>query len=142
MNENVRNENLQSDEAESRDTETGRTDGFTERGGDGPQMDAGTRGNIGTMSGNYETSLLSSDESDRFGGRWQEIQGRFVDDPKEAISEADGLVEEVITKLTSRFSEQRGKLESSWQGGAEPSTEDLRQALQQYRSFFQRLLAA
>jgi hypothetical protein len=33
-----------------------------------------------------------------------------------------------------------GALESEWEGGGEASTEDLRQALQHSRSFFNRLL--
>ena len=74
--------------------------------------------------------------------RWQEIQARFVDEPKKSVEEADGLVAEVIQQLASQFAEERSNLESQWQGGGEASTEDLRQAMQHYRDFFQRLLAA
>jgi hypothetical protein len=75
-------------------------------------------------------------------GRWEEIQARFVDEPKKSVEDADGLVAEVIQQLASKFAEERSKLESQWQGGGEASTEDLRLAMQHYRSFFQRLLAA
>jgi hypothetical protein len=74
--------------------------------------------------------------------RWQEIQARFVDEPKTAVEEADGLVAEVIQQLASKFAAERSNLESQWQGGGDASTEDLRQAMQHYRDFFQRLLAA
>jgi hypothetical protein len=74
--------------------------------------------------------------------RWEEIQARFVDEPKESVEQADGLVAEVIQQLASTFAEERSKLESQWQGGGQASTEDLRLALQHYRDFFQRLLAA
>jgi hypothetical protein len=39
------------------------------------------------------------------------------------------------------FASERGHLESQWAGGGDVSTEDLRQGLQRYRSFFERLLA-
>jgi len=44
--------------------------------------------------------------------------------------------------VATRFAEQRKGLEGQWQEGGEASTEDLRKAMQQYRSFFERLLAA
>jgi hypothetical protein len=44
--------------------------------------------------------------------------------------------------LQASFTTARERLESQWNGGDEGSTEDLRLALRQYRSFFDRLLAA
>jgi hypothetical protein len=87
-------------------------------------------------------SLLPKDDAEGLMGRWQEIQVRFVDDPRDAVSDADGLVAELIDRLTRGFAEERSGLESRWEQGSEVSTEDLRVALQRYRSFFQRLLAA
>jgi hypothetical protein len=84
---------------------------------------------------------LVSDAGD-LNERWNTLQVRFVDEPKDAVREADGLVAEVIQKLTERFAEERDKLENQWQSGSDVSTEDLRIALRHYRSFFQRLLAA
>ena len=75
-------------------------------------------------------------------GRWEEIQTRFVDEPKKSVQDADGLVAEVIQQLASKFAEERSTLESQWQSGGEASTEDLRLAMPHYRDFFQRLLAA
>jgi len=74
--------------------------------------------------------------------KWESIQARFVDEPNESVKEADGLVAEVIQQLATRFAEERQKLEKQWQASGQASTEDLRVALQHYRSFFQRLLAA
>lgn len=74
--------------------------------------------------------------------RWYDVQAEFVDEPQKAVQDADGLVAEVIETLASSFAEQRRELEDRWKAGSEVSTEDLRQALVQYRSFFQRLLAA
>lgn len=74
--------------------------------------------------------------------KWLEIQAAFVDQPQEAVRDADSLVAEIIQTLTSSFADQRQGLEEKWSRGSEVSTEDLRRALQQYRSFFERLLAA
>jgi hypothetical protein len=73
---------------------------------------------------------------------WQEIQARFVDEPREAVEDADALVAEVMRRLAETFAEERQRLEHGWHAGDQVSTEDLRVALQRYRSFFQRLLAA
>jgi hypothetical protein len=75
-----------------------------------------------------------------FREQWQVIQTRFVDEPKESVRDADALVAEVIQTLAKSFADQRQDLEGQWGRGSDVSTEDLRQALQQYRSFFQRLL--
>lgn len=76
-----------------------------------------------------------------FQGRWQTIQVAFVDEPKGAVEQADKLVEEVLSKLQASFSRERNELEHAWSGGDEASTEDLRQAIRRYRSFFNRLLS-
>lgn len=88
------------------------------------------------------TPLLPTGEMDGYRGRWAEIQGSFVDEPRRAVEQADGLVAEVIKRLAEVFADERGKLESQWGSGGEADTEDLRVALQRYRSFFERLLSA
>lgn len=82
------------------------------------------------------------DQSYQWMDRWNEIQTGFVDEPREAIENADALVAEILNELTATFAAERARLESRWSAGTEPSTEDLRVALQRYRSFFNRLLAA
>jgi hypothetical protein len=85
--------------------------------------------------------LFSQDRSEDYRRRWDEIQARFVDDPREAVQRADELVSEVTRSLVSSFQDERGRLEDQWASGGDASTEDLRVALQRYRSFFQRLLS-
>jgi hypothetical protein len=85
-------------------------------------------------------ALLNRDESEHLRERWNEIQGRFVDEPRSAVQQADALVSEVTEKITRMFASEHGSLESQWNQGNDVSTEDLRQALQHYRSFFNRLV--
>ena len=86
--------------------------------------------------------LFAGDDAERYRSRWQEVQAGFVDEPQQAVKDADGLVAELMQKLAETFSEERSKLESQWGTGDDASTEDLRVALQRYRSFFDRLLSA
>jgi hypothetical protein len=85
--------------------------------------------------------LLPAGESDKFRVQWHEIQGLFVDDPPEAVRSADQLVAEVMQAVATSFNNHKHELERQWQRGEEVSTEDLRLALRQYRSFFTRLLS-
>jgi hypothetical protein len=85
-------------------------------------------------------ALLDSDESKKLHTRWSEIQAGFVDEPRTSVQQADALVSEVIEKLTQMFTSEHGSLEEQWKEGKDVSTEDLRQALQHYRSFFNRLV--
>jgi hypothetical protein len=85
-------------------------------------------------------ALLSHEESEHFRTLWNEIQGRFVDEPRSAVQQADVLVAELIEKLTQMFTNEYGYLEGQWKEGNDVSTEGLRKALQRYRSFFDRLV--
>jgi hypothetical protein len=89
-----------------------------------------------------DIELVSADEARGYQERWSAIQGNFVDEPKSSVEGADSLVAEVIQSLAKRFADERQKLEQQWHSGSDVSTEDLRQAMQHYRSFFKRLLAA
>lgn len=71
--------------------------------------------------------------------QWEEVRMMFVDRPQDAASRADGLVGEVLEELSRTFSHQRSALDPAALGG-EPSTEELRRAVQRYREFFDRLL--
>jgi hypothetical protein len=84
--------------------------------------------------------LFDENETGRMRERWQEIQGNFVDEPRAAVEQADELVASTIKRLAEMFATERSRLESDWSRGDEVSTEDLRQALRRYRSFFDRLL--
>ncbi len=86
--------------------------------------------------------LLAAGDGEGFKQRWEEIQVRFVDEPQASVKDADALVQELMQRLADNFADERGRLEHQWEQGQEASTEDLRTALQQYRSFFRRLLVA
>lgn len=86
--------------------------------------------------------LFSAEEIDRFRAEWQAVQTNFVDDPREAVRNADHLVAQVMQALATTFTEHKRELEGQWQGGEEAHTEDLRLALRRYRSFFNQLLHA
>jgi hypothetical protein len=87
------------------------------------------------------TSLFSVEETGDFRWRWSEIQVGFVDEPRRAVEEADKLVASAIQRLAQIFTAEKSKLEGEFKRGDNVSTEDLRVALQQYRSFFSRLLS-
>ncbi|MEV8376583.1 hypothetical protein AB0P21_27815 [Kribbella sp. NPDC056861] len=83
--------------------------------------------------------LVPTSEAVDFKARWDVVQQGFVDDPRSAVTDADKLVSDVLERLSATFDQQHRDLEGQWSDG-EPSTEDLRSALQKYRAFFQRLL--
>jgi hypothetical protein len=85
-------------------------------------------------------ALLPDDRLGDLRHRWDEIQTAFVDEPRQAVERADRLVAETITQLAESFATQRTNLEHQWDRGDEVSTEELRQLLRRYRSFFDRLL--
>jgi hypothetical protein len=85
--------------------------------------------------------LFDEGELSALRARWTEVQAAFVDDPRDCVQKADGLVADVVDKVTSGFSGARSHLEEQWDRGEEVSTEDLRVALKRYREFFERLLA-
>ena len=80
-------------------------------------------------------------EAQALHSRWDEIQTGFVDNPRQAVEQADHLVAETVKRLAQMFADERNKLEQQWSRGDHVSTEDLRVALQRYRSFFDRLLS-
>ena len=88
-----------------------------------------------------ETPLLAGDVVNELRTRWTDIQAGFVDEPRHAVEQADSLVAEAIKRLAETFANERNQLEGQWDRGGDVSTEDLRQALQRYRSFFSRLLS-
>lgn len=127
-------------DTQAADTETGPTadtgDGLL---GSGP---ADTRMQETQSAGTEHEPLFPNDQSERFTNRWQEIQTSFVDQPRDAVAEADSLVADLMQRLAASFSQERERLEAQWDQGDDVSTEDLRVALTRYRSFFDRLLSA
>ena len=84
--------------------------------------------------------LLSEPEMGDFRSQWSKVQTGFVDEPRRTVEDADKLVAAVMQRLAEGFANERSGLEKQWDRGDNVSTEDLRVALQRYRSFFDRLL--
>ncbi len=85
--------------------------------------------------------LFAGDDAGKLHERWMAIQTGFVDEPREAVHQADLLVADTIRRLAETFAREKASLEEQWSRGGDISTEDLRQALRRYRSFFDRLLS-
>ena len=85
--------------------------------------------------------LFDDNVDHKFRDRWREIQTGFVDEPRNAVEQADELVAELMQQLAQNFSKQRNDLEHQWDASDKVSTEELRVALTRYRSFFERLLS-
>ncbi len=87
------------------------------------------------------TPLFSEQEAKGFFARWDSLQVGFIDEPRHAVEQADNLVAGAMKRLAEIFADERAHLEGQWDRGDNVSTEDLRVAMQRYRSFFRRLLA-
>jgi hypothetical protein len=126
---------------EGDDREGGGANATGAGGAPGNGQEQAGAGAAAPAGGGADIALLDPADEERFRQRWSDVQARFVDDPQEAVQTADGLVAELMQSLASGFSGHKGRLEAQWQSGGNPDTEELRQALQRYRSFFNRLLS-
>jgi hypothetical protein len=122
---------------EGSDTATGVDDAFVKV----PES-ATANGAAASDGGDPSEELLDRDRAATFRRRWDDIQTGFVDRPRDSVEQADRLVLEVVQQLQASFTLARERLESQWSEGRDASTEDLRQSLRRYRSFFDRLLSA
>lgn len=116
--------------------------GTPRSGGDAKAAErAGTPGG----SAGHASGLLPQDECDKFSRRLRHAVGGFVDGPRDAVAEADHLLEELANRFTEAVAHRRRTLRTSWQPGdqataATATTEDLRLALCDYREMTERLL--
>ncbi len=113
-------------------------DGRTGYNGDAGMTSQGHGGNGAAKDAE---PLLGSAESERFRTRWTDVQTGFVDEPRHAVEQADGLTAELMQHLARSFADERLRLERQWDRGEDIPTDDLRTAFQRYRSFFERLLS-
>ncbi|MEU5537488.1 hypothetical protein [Streptomyces sp. NPDC020362] len=115
-----------------------RADDLASRDGATPVADeaAGAR----TTDADEMPQLLTSQDEEGFRKEWENIQGAFIDDPRQAVQAADNLVAKVMQTLAATFDEHKKNLEEQWSRGEQVDTEALRRALRHYRSFFNRLL--
>lgn len=107
----------------------------------GPRPVMPERGSVQGSRGHESVPLFPSNELESLRTRWKEVQTGFVDEPRKAVQEADGLVASAMKRLAEVFAQERSGLEQQWDRGDNVSTEDLRVALQRYRTFFDRLLS-
>ena len=68
----------------------------------------------------------------------QEIQSAFVDNPRESVTRAADLADNVVNALVATAKEQKHAMRDAWDDG-EADTERLRNALQRYRALIDRL---
>jgi hypothetical protein len=101
----------------------------------------GMQAGDGGMHNEPLAALFQGQVADDFRRRWDAIQIGFVDDPRAAVQNADELVAQVLRSLAESFAQQRSEIDSGLAGGDQANTENMRIALQRYRSFFQRLLS-
>jgi hypothetical protein len=106
------------------------------------ESDADTGAAPGDVDVEPVAALWPDDVADRLRSRWQEVQLRFVDEPREAADEADQLVEEVVSTLTKTLQRSRAELGQWRSTSASDSgeTEHLRVAVQRYREFLDAVL--
>jgi hypothetical protein len=102
---------------------------------------------------------LSPEDARRFAEVWRRVQARFVDDPRGAVSEADGVVDEVMRargypigdfdQRAADLSVNHARVVENYRAArqiagrharGEAGTEDLRQAMVHYRALFEDLL--
>jgi len=80
----------------------------------------------------FAVSIASAD------GPWNEIQAMFVDDPRASIEQAAAVVDDRAEALIQSVAQRQRSLKSAWQAD-DAGTEELRVALQQYRTFWNSL---
>ena len=93
-----------------------------------------------TPAGDQPILLFGEAQVADYRSDWSSIQPTFVDEPRQAVEDADDLVKSVLKQLEEGFTQERDRLAKSWDSGDKVSTEDLRITFQRYRSFFDRLL--
>ena len=107
----------------------------------------------------FKLHPLTADQADAFDREWRRVQGRFVDDPDQAVHDADELVTQVMTargypmedferraddvsvdhpRVVENYRTARALALRRQRG--EAGTEELRQAVVNYRMLFEDLL--
>jgi hypothetical protein len=107
----------------------------------------------------FKVRPLSSADRSSFAVRWNEVQARFVDDPRGAVTVADSLVTDAMQARgypIGEFEQRAADISvdhpvvvenyrnahsiATRHSAGQASTEDLRQAMVHYRALFQELL--
>ncbi|WP_327663556.1 MULTISPECIES: hypothetical protein [unclassified Streptomyces] len=93
----------------------------------------------GTRAGR-RYGLVPAGERDELEGRLRHALTGFVDEPRASVEEADHVLEDLTARLAETLAGHRRTLRTSWQGSPD-DTEQLRQALRDYRETAERLLS-
>ncbi|MFI5661676.1 hypothetical protein [Streptomyces sp. NPDC051684] len=83
--------------------------------------------------------LVPTGEREELEGRLRHALTGFVDEPRASVEEADHVLEDLTARLAETLASHRRTLRTSWQGSTQ-DTEQLRQALRDYRETAERLL--
>jgi hypothetical protein len=95
-------------------------------------------------------------DAEQFTAQWQEIQFRFVDDPRGSVTEAADIVAQVTAKMEAAIqerqraieerqqaiAEQQRSLRGRWGGDSNADTENLRETLRMYKTFLDQLIGS
>ena len=111
-------------------------------------------GNLGDFSDLTYGNLVP--DAEQFTAQWQEIQFRFVDDPRGSVTEAADVVAQVTAKMEAAIqerqraieerqqaiAEQQRTLRGRWGEGSNADTENLRETLRMYKTFLDQLIGS
>jgi hypothetical protein len=137
---------------DTRDTTSGAERTDTGDGSRSPLVaghDAATKGHDTATTtkgeGAQRGRLLPHEECDKLQLQLQHAVAGFVDEPRNAVEEADHVMEELASRVTDALTHRRRTLRTSWQDGEDKhgnagDTEQLRLALRDYRELADRLL--
>ena len=95
-------------------------------------------------------------DAEQFTAQWQEIQFRFVDDPRGSVTEAADIVAQVTAKMEAAIqerqraieerqraiAEQQRSLRGRWGEDTNADTEALRETLRMYKTFLDQLIGS
>ncbi|MEV4059763.1 hypothetical protein [Nonomuraea dietziae] len=88
-----------------------------------------------------QRAALFDQDVDQAHTRWHDLQAAFVEDPRQAMEQADQLVDEVVNALTSSLTTRTSELGDRWKNTDQGDTEQLRLALRDYGAMLEQLLA-
>jgi hypothetical protein len=121
---------------------------------DGNLRPGETAGNLGDFSDLTFGNLVP--DAEQYTAQWQEIQFRFVDDPRGSVTEAADVVAQVTAKMEAAIqerqraieerqraiAEQQRTLRDQWGEGSNADTENLRATLRMYKTFLDQLIGS
>ena len=84
--------------------------------------------------------VFAPESAQSFRVRWSSIQAGFIDDPRNAVQDADRFVADVVQSFTAGVEARRRALTSAWEQDGHSGTEELRLTMRQYRALVDRIL--